>query len=72
MATPSSILEGFPVALTVKHLSAMQKTQVRFLDQEDPLEKGLTGHSSILGLIIPWIEDPGRLPSIGSQRVEHD
>ena len=42
------------------------------LDQEDPLEKGMATHSSILALRIPWIEEPGRLQSMGSQRVGHD
>ena len=45
---------------------------VRSLGQEDPLEKGMATHSSILAWEIPWIEEPGGLQSIGSQRVIHD
>ena len=56
----------------VKNLPAMQETQVRSLGQEDPLEKGMATHSSILAWRIPWTEKPGRLQSIGSQRVGHD
>ena len=55
----------------VKHLPAMQETQVQFLDQEDPLEKGMATHSSILAWKIPWTEEPGGLQSMGSQRVGH-
>ena len=61
-----------PVALMVKNLSAMQETWVQSLGQEDPLEKGMATHSSILAWRIPWTEEPGRLQSIGSQRVGHD
>ena len=46
--------------------------QVRSLGQEDPLEKGMTTHSSILAWKIPWTEDPGKLQSMGSQRVGHN
>ena len=56
----------------VKHLPAMQETQVQFLDQEDPLEKGMATHSSILAWKIPWTEEPGGLQSMGSQSIEHD
>ena len=56
----------------VKHLLAMQETQIRFLGQEDPLEKEMATHSSTLALKIPWTEEPGRLQSMGSQRVGHD
>ena len=55
------------VAQLVKNLPAMQKTWVRFLDQEDSLEKEMTTHSSILAWRIPWTEDPGRLQSMGLQ-----
>ena len=48
-------------AQTVKNLPAMRETQVRPLDQENPLEKGTATHSSILALKIPWVEEPGRL-----------
>ena len=60
------------VAQTVKHLSAMLETRVRSLGWEDPLEKELTTHSSTLAWKIPSREEPGRLQSIGSQRVGHD
>ena len=60
------------VAEKVKHLPAMQETWVRSLDQEDPLEKEMATHSSILAWKIPWTEKPGRLQSMGSQRVGHD
>ena len=56
----------------VKHLPAMQEMQVQFLNQEDPLEKGMATHSSILAWKIPWTEEPSKLQSMGSQRVEHD
>ena len=56
----------------VKNQPAMQDTQVLFLGQEDPLEKGMATHSSILAWRIPWTEEPGRLQSMGSQRVRHD
>ena len=46
--------------------------QVQSLGQEDPLEKGMATHSSVLAWRIPWTEQPGRLQSIGSQRVGHD
>ena len=55
----------------VKNLPAVQETWVRSLGQEDPLEKGMATHSSILGEI-PWTEEPGGLWSIGSQRVGRD
>ena len=55
----------------VKHLPAMWETWVRFLDQEDPLEKEMATHSSVLSWKIPWTEEPGRLQSMGSQRVRH-
>ena len=54
---------------TVKNLSAVQETQVRSLGWEDPLEKGMATHSSILAWRIPWTEEPGGLQSMGSQRV---
>ena len=56
----------------VKHLPVMQETQVQSLGWEDPLEKEMATHSSILAWRIPWIEEPGRLQSMGSQRVRHD
>ena len=59
------------VAQMAKNLPAMQETWVQSLGQEDPLEKGMATHSSILAWIIPWTEEPGRLESMGLQRVEH-
>ena len=56
----------------VKNLPATQETQVQSLAQEDPLEEGMATHSSILAWRIPWAEEPGRLQSMGSQRVRHD
>ena len=56
----------------VKSLSAMRKTCVQSLGQEDPLEKEMATHSSILAWRIPWREEPVRLQSMGSQRVGHD
>ena len=50
----------------------MQETQVQSLGWEDPLEKGMAAHSSILAWRIPWTEDPGKLQSMGSQRVRHN
>ena len=60
------------MAHTVKHLPAVQETWVQSLDWEDPLEKEMATHSSTLAWKIPWIEEPGRLQSMGSQRVGHD
>ena len=56
----------------VKNLPAMQETWVQSLGWEDPLEKGMGTHCSILAWRIPWTEDPGRLPSMRLQRVVHD
>ena len=60
------------VAQTIKCLPAMQETQVQSLGWEDPVEKEMAAHSSILAWKIPRIEEPGRLQSTGSQRVRHD
>ena len=60
------------VAQMVKLLPAMQETQVRSLGQEDLLEKEMATHSSALAWKIPWTEEPGGLPSMGSHRVRHD
>ena len=62
---------GFPGGTVVKNLPATQETQVQSVGQEDPLDEEMATHSSILALI-PWTEEPGRLQSMGSQRVEHD
>ena len=59
------------VVQTVKRLPATRETWVRCLDQEDPLEKEMATHSSILAWKISWME-PGRLQSMGSQGVGHD
>ena len=56
----------------VRNLHAMQETQVGFLGQEDPLEKEMATHSSLLAWEIPWTEEPGRLQSMGSQRAGHN
>ena len=58
------------IAQSVKTLPAMQETWVRFLGWEDPLEKEMASHSSILAWRIPWTEEPGRLQSIGSQESD--
>ena len=60
------------LAQRVKNLPSMQETQVQSLGWEDPLEKGMATHSSILAWRIPWTEEPGRLQSMGSQRVGYD
>ena len=60
------------VAQRVKHLPARWETQVRSLGWEDPLKKEMATHSSTLSWKIPWTEKPGRLQSVGSQRVGHD
>ena len=60
------------MAQMVKNLPAMQETWVRSLGREDPLEKGMATHSSILGWRIPWTEKPGGLQFMGSQRVSHN
>ena len=60
------------VAQRLKHLPVMQETWVRSLGQEDPLEKEMATHSSILAWRIPWMEELGGLQSTGSQRVGHD
>ena len=60
------------MAQTVKHLPTMRETGVQSLGGEDPLEKEMATHSSTLAWKIPWMEDPGRIQSMGSQRVGHD
>ena len=60
------------MAQMVKHLPAMWETQVQSLGQEDLLEKEISTHSSIIAWKIPWMEEPGRLQSMGLQRVTHD
>ena len=56
----------------VKHLCTMRETRVRSLGQEDPLEKEMATHSITLAWKIPWMEECGRLQSMGSQRAGHD
>ena len=62
----------FLVAQTVKHLPTMRETRVLSLGREDPLEKEMATHSSILAWKIPWTEELGWLLSMGSQRVGHN
>ena len=62
----------FPGGSAVKSSPAMPETQVQSLGGEDPLEEGMATHSSILAWRTPWTEEPGRLQSLGSQRVRHD
>ena len=60
------------VAQRIKHLPAMQETQAQSLGWEDPLEKEMASHSSILAWKIPWMEELDGLQSLGLQRVRHD
>ena len=60
------------VAQTLKRLPTMREIRVQFLGQEDLLEKEMSTHSSILAWKISWMEEPGRLQSMESQRVGHD
>ena len=60
------------MAQTVKNLPTMQETRVQSLGREDPVEKGMVTHSSILAWKIPWTKEPKGLQSMGSQRVRHD
>ena len=62
----------FPGGSVVKNLPTMQEMWVRSLGREDPLEKEMATHPSILAWEIPWTEEPGRLLSTGSQQVRHD
>ena len=72
MATHSSILQASVVAQMVKNLPAMQDTWVQSLDWEDPLEKGMATHFSILAWRILWTEEPGGLQSMGLHGVRHN
>ena len=69
-----SLVEGdemdFPVAQMAKNLPERQETQVQFLGREDPLQKEMATHSSILAWRTPWTEEPGRLQSMGSQQLD--
>ena len=60
------------IAQLVKDLPAMQENRVQSLGREDPLEKEMATHSSVLALRIPWTEEPGGLQSMGLQRVQHN
>ena len=63
---------GFSGGSVVEDLPAMWETQVQSLGREDPLEKGMATHSSILAWRIQWTEEPGGLQSMRLQRVGHD
>ena len=63
---------GLPGGMVVENLPAVQETWVRSLGREDPLEKEMAIHSSILAWRIPWTEEPGGLESMGPQRVRND
>ena len=68
-------ISGFPGGSAINNRPAvqeLQKMQVRYLGQEDHLEKGMATHSSILAWKIPWTEEPSRLQSMGLQKIEHD
>ena len=69
---PSTVGLASVVIQMVKQLPAMREIWVRSLGWEDPLEKEMATHSSILAWKIPWMEEPGRLQSMGSQRVGYD
>ena len=66
------VTKGFHGGSVVENLPAMQDTRVQSLGWEDPLKKEMATHFSILAWRIPWTEEPGRLQSMGSQRVGHD
>ena len=70
--SPLTWCEVFPDGSTVKNLPAMQETQVGNLSQEDPLQKRMAIHYSILVWTIPWREEPGGLQSMASQRARHN
>ena len=72
LTSPSPMSGASLVAQRLKRLPPMQETRVRSLGREDPLEKGMVTHSSTLAWRIPWMEEPGGLQSMGSQRVGHD
>ena len=66
------MIQGFPGGSEVKRLPAVLETWIRSLGREDPLEKEMAAHSSILAWRIPWTEERSRLQSAGSQRVGCD
>ena len=65
-------VQASPVTQMVKHPPAMHETWVQPLGREDPLEKGMVTHSSLLAWRMPWTEEPGGLQFTGLQRVRHD
>ena len=72
MHTALDNAQSYKRSSELPRLSAMWETRVQSLGQEDPLEKEMAAHSSTLAWKIPWMEEPGRLQSMGSQRVGHD
>ena len=64
--------QDFPVAQMVKNVPEVQEIRIWSLGQEDPLEKGIATHSSILAWRIPWAEKPGGLQFVGLQRIRHN
>ena len=71
-ATVHGVAKSRTLAQMVMNLPGMRETWVQSLGQEDPLEKAMATHSSTFAWKIPWTEEPGRLQSMGSQRVGHD
>ena len=69
---PKPSVKSSLLAQRIKNTPAMQETWVQSLGREDPLERGMATHSNILAWETPWTEEPGRLQSMGSQRVRHD
>ena len=69
---PTPVLKGFPGGLDGKESTCNEGDLGSTLDWEDPLEEGMATHSGILTWRIPWTEEPGRLQSMGSQRIRHD
>ena len=67
-----SSIKGFPGGSVVKNLPAMQETRVQSLGLEDPMEKEMATHSSIVALEIPWTEEPGGLQSMVLQELDSD
>ena len=72
MKSTYSLTRASLVALTVKNLPAVQETWVPSLGWKDPMEKGMATHFSMLVWRIPWTEEPGRIQSMGLQRVGHN
>ena len=70
--TSGALIYACQACQMVNNLPAMRETQVQSLGREDPLEKGMATHSSILAWSMPWTEEPAGLPSVRSQRVRHD